>query len=206
MTGFYGRQVLPRLLDVACGVRSADERRRRVCCGLQGHVLEIGFGSGHNTRFYPDAVTAVTAVEPADVAWRLAHSRVDRARVPVERTGLDGQSLPLADASADSALSTWTLCTIPDAQRALHEVRRVLRPGGTFHFLEHGLAPDPGVQAWQRRLEPLQKRVFGGCHLTRRIPELVEAAGLEITSLDTFYEEGSPKVLGATALGVAVSR
>lgn len=206
MTTFYGSQVLPRLLDLACGMRAADPYRRRVCLGLEGHVLEIGFGSGHNTRFYPDTVSAVTAVEPADVAWRRARTRVAEAPIPIERTGLDGQSLPLSDDSVDSALSTWTMCTIPDAERALREIRRVLRPGGAFHFLEHGLAPDPGVQKWQRRLEPLQKRVFGGCHLTRRIPELIDSAGLEITRLDTFYEEGSPKFLSADSLGVAVAR
>jgi ubiquinone/menaquinone biosynthesis C-methylase UbiE len=205
MTSFYRSQVLPRFIDVACGAKHAEPYRRRVCLGLEGRVLELGFGSGHNTRFYPEAVTAVLAVEPADVAWRLARRRVAEAEVPVERTGLDGQALPLPDDSVDSALSTWTMCTIPDAERALREVRRVLRPGGALHFLEHGLAPDASVQAWQRRLEPVQRRVFGGCHLTRRIPELVESAGLEITSLDTFYQEGSPKFSSAASLGVAVA-
>lgn len=206
MTSFYERHLLPRLINVACGMKTADQHRRRASAGLEGRVLEIGFGSGLNVPFYPDAVSSVTAIEPADLAWRLAGSRVAESRVPVERAGLDGQSLPLPDDSFDSALSTWTLCTIPDAVRALQEVRRVLRPAGALHFVEHGLAPDTGVQAWQRRLEPLQKRVAGGCHLTRDIPALIRAGGFEITELDTFYEEGAPRFLGADSLGVAVAR
>ena len=125
--------------------------------------------------------------------------------VPVERAGLDGQSLPFADDSFDTALSTWTLCTIPDVATALSEVRRVLKPGGTLHFLEHGLAPDERVRRWQHRLEPLEKRIFGGCHLTRPVVDLLTAAGFTITDLDVFYEDGTPKFLGADSLGAAVS-
>ncbi len=123
----------------------------------------------------------------------------------MERSGLDGQSLPLPDDSCDTALSTWTLCTIPDVAVALGEVRRVLKPGGTLHFIEHGLAPDESVQRWQHRLEPLQKRLFGGCHLTRSIADLLTDAGFTITDVDVFYEKGAPKALGADSLGVAVA-
>ena len=126
--------------------------------------------------------------------------------MPVERSGLDGQSLPFADNSYDAALSTWTLCTIPDVATALSEVRRVLKPGGTLHFVEHGLAPDERVRRWQHRLEPMQKRVFGGCHLTRPVVDLLTTAGFTITDLDVFYEEGAPKFVGADSLGAAVSR
>ncbi len=203
--GLYGDRVLPRIVNVACGMKSSNELRNRVCEGLYGRVVEIGFGSGLNIPFYPDSVDGIAAIEPADLGWKLAGKRLAESSVPVERCGLDGQSLPLADDSCDTALSTWTLCTIPDAIAALHEVRRVLKPGGTFHFVEHGLAPDDEVQKWQRRLDPLQQRLFGGCHLTRPILDLLTRAGFTVTDVDIFYDEGAPKFLTAQSLGVAVA-
>ena len=203
--GFYGTAVLPRLVNATGSARALDPLRRRVCAGLAGDVIEIGFGSGLNVPFYPAAVTRVAAVEPSDLGWRLASERLRAAAVPVQRAGLDGQSLPFADGSYDAALSTWTLCSIPDAAAALAELRRVLRPGGALHFLEHGLAPDESVRRWQHRLEPLQRRLAGGCHLTRQIAGLVTAAGFTITELGVFYQEGTLKVTGASSLGVAVA-
>ncbi len=204
--GFYAEQVLPRIIDVACAMGEADDLRRRACAGLAGEVVEIGFGSGLNIPFYPAAVTRVDAVEPSDLGWKLAGKRLAATAVPVRRSGLDGQSLPFADGSHDAALSTWTLCTIPDAGAALREVRRVLKPGGTLHFIEHGLAPDGPVQRWQHRLDPLQQRLFGGCHLTRPIVRMLTDAGFTIAELDVFYEKGAPKPLGADSLGRALAR
>jgi SAM-dependent methyltransferase len=201
--GLYGEQVLPRIINVACGLKAVEPLRRRVCEGLEGDVVEIGFGSGLNVPYYPREVTRVSAVEPADVGWKLAQERVREASVPVERAGLDGQSLPFEDDSFDTAVSTWTMCTIPDVVIALSEVRRVLKPGGTIHFVEHGLAPDERVRRWQHRFEPVQKRLFGGCHLTRPIADLLVAAGFTITEIDVFYEEGAPKILAADSLGIA---
>jgi ubiquinone/menaquinone biosynthesis C-methylase UbiE len=203
--GLYERQVLPRVLNVACGTKVLEPLRRRVCDGLAGNVVEIGFGAGRNIPFYPAAVTGVVAVEPSDLSWQMAGQRLNAARVPVERSGLDGQSLPFGDHSYDAVLSTWTLCTIPDVAAALREVRRVLKPGGTLHFLEHGLAPDENVRRWQRRLNPLQQHVFGGCNITRPIADLLTAAGFTISELDVFYQEGTPKFTGANSLGTAVS-
>ena len=203
--GWYGDRVLPRVVNMACGMKSNEPLRRRVCDGLRGHVVEIGFGSGHNVPFYPPGVAEVTAIEPADLAWELAADRLAGTSTPVHRSGLDGQRLPLDDDSHDTALSTWTMCTIPDMAAALAELRRVLKPGGTLHFVEHGLAPDAKVQRWQHRLDPLQKRLFGGCHLTRRVSDLLTDAGFEIVERDEFYDAGAPKFLAALTLGTARS-
>lgn len=202
---FYDQRVLPRIIDSLCAIPPLRPLRRRVCLGLAGEIVEIGFGSGLNVPFYPPEVTRVAAIEPADLGWQLAARRVTASRIPVQRSGLDGQALLFPGDSFDAALSTWTLCTIPDPSAALREVRRVLRPGGILHFLEHGLAPDDAVRRWQRRLDPLWKRLAGGCHVTEPIIELIEGAGFTITHVDVFYQRGVPKLTGAYALGTAVS-
>ena len=202
--GFYREQVLPRLLDRACSNASMASWRARVTEGLEGRVVEIGFGSGLNLEHYPATVDVVLAVEPAAVARRLAVRRIAASRVAVEHVGLDGQSIPLPDDSGDAALSTFTLCSIPDAHRALLELRRVIRPGGRFNFLEHGLAPDPGVVVWQRRLEPLQRRLADGCHLTRDIPAIVADAGFVIERVEQRYAKG-PRPWSWFTAGVAVN-
>lgn len=203
--GFYGERILPRVINVACGMKTSDPLRQRVCEGLEGEVVEIGFGSGLNVPFYPTAVSGVTAVEPAGLGWDLARKRIAASPIPIHRSGLDAQLLPFPDDTFDAALSTWTLCTIPDVGLALAELRRVLKPGGTIHFVEHGLAPDENVRRWQRRLEPMQKRLFGGCHLTRQIVDLLTEAGFDITEVDVFYEDGAPKTMAAFSLGLANS-
>jgi ubiquinone/menaquinone biosynthesis C-methylase UbiE len=203
--GVYAERVVPRIMNVACGAKQSHPLRERVCAGLHGQVVEIGFGSGHNVPFYPSTIDRVAAIEPSALSWELAQDRLAASPVLVEQSGLDGQSLALADDSFDAALSTWTLCTIPDPVLALTEVRRVLRPGGALHFVEHGLAPDESVQRWQRRLEPLNKRLVGGCHLTRPILDLLEAAGFRVEQVDVFYEPGAPRALVADSLGVAVA-
>jgi len=203
--GIYSDHVLPRIINVACGMKQSNPLRERVCEGLHGRLIEIGFGSGLNVPFYPQAVTSVSAVEPADLGWRLAQRRVTASTIPVERAGLDGQSLPFPDDAYDTAISTWTLCTIPDAAQALREVRRVLKPGGTLHFVEHGLAPDEKVQRLQHRFNPIQKKVFGGCNLDRPIVDLITGAGFTIKDVDVFYEKGAPKFVAADSLGVAVA-
>ena len=203
--GVYNDRVLPRILNAAGGSKRVDPLRRRVCEGLAGDVIEIGFGAGLNVPFYPAAVTSVAAVEPSDVSWKLADVRLRGTDISILRSGLDGQLLPFADDSFDAALSTWTLCTIPDPAAALRELRRVLKPGGTLHFLEHGLAPDERVRRWQRRLEPVQKKIAGGCRFTRPIVELLMTAGFTIKELDVFYEKDTTRFAGADSLGIAPS-
>lgn len=186
----WDEQVLPRLTDVSLRGREIGELREPTCAGLVGRVLELGFGSGLNVRWYPPAVTSVTAIEPSDAGWSISAKRRARTSLPIERAGLDGQRLDLPDDSHDSALVTFSLCTIPDPLLALREARRVVREGGRLHVLEHGVAPEESVRRWQRRLEPLQRAVAGGCHLTRDIPALVEGAGWRVQELERAYLPG----------------
>jgi SAM-dependent methyltransferase len=203
--GFWGERILPRLVDRALSTDEVNARRRLACQELHGRVLEIGFGSGLNLRYYPQAVAEVLAVEPSDLAWRLAQPRIQRLAVPVRRAGLAGERLELVDGSVDAALSTYTLCTIPDVHAALLEVRRVLRPGGRLHFVEHGLAPEPSVQRWQHRIHPLHSRLGGGCHLDRPIDRLIVAAGFTLAGLDREYGTG-PRWFSYIYRGRAVPR
>jgi ubiquinone/menaquinone biosynthesis C-methylase UbiE len=200
--GFYEDQVLPRFIDVALGTKRLGHLRERVAAQLDGEVLEIGFGSGRNVPFYPSTVTRVRAVDPATVGRKLAEKRVAASSVPVEYVGLDGEDLPLDDSSVDHVLTTWTLCTIPDVSRALEEVSRVLRPGGSLHFLEHGRSSDAKVVKWQDRMTPLQRRLGGGCHLNRPIDRLITDSPLRISRLEN-YELPGPKSLGYMYEGVA---
>lgn len=200
--GFYEQQVLPRMVDKMCGAGDMARWRAKAMTGLAGTVVEIGFGSGLNVSVYPPEVTKVFAVEPATVARRLAEARISASPTEVEHIGLHGEALPLDDDSCDAALSTFTLCTIPGVEQAIAEVARVLKPGARFHFLEHGLAPDEGVARWQRRIEPVQKKVAGGCHLTRDAVELLDAAGFRVDIRSQRYAKG-PKPWSYFTVGTA---
>lgn len=186
----WDEHVVPRMTDLSLRGREIGEMREGACAGLTGRVLEIGFGSGLNVRRYPPEVTSVTAIEPSDVGWKLSEPRRERSTVLIERAGLDGQRLDLPDDSHDSALVTFSLCTIPDPLLALSEARRVVRQGGRLHALEHGLAPDESVRQWQRRLDPVQRALAGGCHLTRDVPALVARAGWHVEDLEQSYLPG----------------
>jgi ubiquinone/menaquinone biosynthesis C-methylase UbiE len=203
--GFYAEQILPRFIDKALNSREANGLRAKATTGLEGEVLEIGFGSGRNVAHYPQAVMHVRAVDPATLGRRLAEPRVAARGIPVDYVGLDGAELPVDDDSVDHVLSTWTLCTIPDVERALTEIRRVLRPGGELHFLEHGKSPSPKVARWQDRITPLNKAVFGGCHPNRPMDRLLADSGLEMTRMENFYMKG-PKMMGYMFEGVATKR
>jgi ubiquinone/menaquinone biosynthesis C-methylase UbiE len=200
--GFYENQVVPRFTDLVMRRRELTPIRARVSASLAGDVLEVGFGSGLNVPHYPPAITRVRAVDPATLGRKLAAKRVASSTVPVEYVDLDGQALSLESDSIDHVITTWTLCSIPDVDRALSEIRRVLRSGGLFHFVEHGRSPDPNVAAWQNRLTPIQRRVAGGCHLNRPIDQLVLNSGLELTRLENYYAKG-PRPFGYMFEGVA---
>jgi ubiquinone/menaquinone biosynthesis C-methylase UbiE len=201
--GFYRKQVLPRFQDKVMDRKDLREIRARVCSGLAGEVVEVGFGTGLNSPYYPTEVVKVAAVEPAALCVRIAQPRIAAASAKVELAALTGEAIDLPSEGCDAALSTWTLCTIPDVGAALAEIHRVLKPGAKFHFVEHGHAPDAGVARRQARIESPWKRVAGGCHLTRRIPDLIEGAGFHLEALDTYYMKGEPKMFGYTFEGVA---
>jgi ubiquinone/menaquinone biosynthesis C-methylase UbiE len=202
--GFYEEQVVPRVTDLIMRRAELTPIRARVVASLGGDVLEVGFGSGLNVPHYPAAVNRVRAVDPATVGRKLAAKRVASSSVPVEYVDLDGQALSLPSASVDHVLTTWTLCSIPDADRALSEIRRVLRPGGLFHFVEHGRSPDRTVASRQDRLTPFQRRVAGGCHLNRPIDQMVRNSGLELVRLENYYAKG-PRAFGYMFEGVAAN-
>ena len=202
--GFYGEQVVPRVTNVLLGNREFGKLRRETCEGLQGTVVEIGFGSGLSIPHLPAEVTDLWVVEPSTTARRLAAKRIEASPVEVHEAGLDGGRIDASDGQFDHALSTMTLCTIPDVGGALAEVRRVLKRGGTFRFCEHGRAPDEHVARRQDRWNGMQNRLAGGCNLNRDIPALVTDAGFQIESMRHFYLKG-PKLMGYMSLGRARS-
>lgn len=200
--GFYEDQILPRAIDFVMDTGPMRRLRERTAAPLEGTVLEIGFGTGLNLPHYPARVDRMLAVDPATLGRKLASERLAATRFPVEFVGLDGQSIDLPDASVDSALCTWTLCTIPDAERALAEVKRILRPGGALRFVEHGRHPSPRVARWQDRLNPVQNLFAGGCNLNREIDRIVQSSGFVLEELDTFAMPG-PRVMTWSYLGTA---
>lgn len=200
--GFWSEQVVPRVANRTLDTGEVREMRARVCAGLHGELVEVGFGSGLNVPHYPGEVQRVYAVDPSEVAGRLARRRVEQSPIPIQRAGLDGQRLDLPSAHVDTALTTFSLCTIPDAAAALAELLRVLKPGGLFHFLEHGRSPDARVARWQDRLQPANGRLAGGCRLTRDVPKLISHAGFVVDELCAYYAHG-PKPFAYIFEGLA---
>jgi ubiquinone/menaquinone biosynthesis C-methylase UbiE len=198
----YERWILPRLLDLVMRNKEVTRFRARLVPQARGATLEVGIGSGLNLPFYGERIERLVAVDPSEELLRMAKRRARGAAIPIEFIPHTAEALPLADASVDTAVFTFTLCTIPDPLKALREARRVLKPSGELLFAEHGLAPDASVRRWQRRLNPLWRRVAGGCNLDRKIDELIGAAGFRFVGLETEYAKG-PRPMSYIYIGRA---
>ncbi|MCA9774855.1 MAG: class I SAM-dependent methyltransferase [Myxococcales bacterium] len=202
--GLYSRYIFPWGMDRAMQRPEITALREELLAAVRGEVFELGFGTGLNLAHYPRNVRRIAAVDPNPGMSRRAEKRIAASPIPVDRRELSGERLPFVSERFDSVVSTWTLCSIPDVRAALHEVRRILKPRGRFYLVEHGLAEDPKVRAWQRRLNPLQMCYGDGCRLDRDIRALVIEAGFKFQELETFYLDGHRESVGFTYRGVAV--
>jgi len=203
LADWYERRILPHLLDLA--MRQMNEERGPTLADARGEVLEVGFGTGLNLRYYPEGVERVVTVDPMVALEKRVAERIAAAPFPVERHPLPAdQGLPFDAGRFDRVVVTWTLCTIPDPARALAEMHRVLRPDGRLLFIEHGRAEDPGVARWQDRIEPLWKRLAGGCHLTRSPDRLLEEARFRVEGLERWNDPNGPRIAAALYRGAAV--
>ena len=203
MRAFYNQHIFPHILDRVMQIDSMSEARARLLAPIGGHVVEIGFGTGLNVAYYGAGVKSLTTVDPNQGVGRLAERRMDQATFPIQHKLLSAEQLPFDDASVDTLVSTWTLCSIPDVAQALQEIRRVLKPNGIFHFVEHARSPNAEIAKWQTRLTPIQKVVADGCHLDRDMFALVKAAGFELIEQHTFEAQGVPSIGRFMVLGRA---
>jgi ubiquinone/menaquinone biosynthesis C-methylase UbiE len=201
--GLYSRHVFPRLCDLSMRAPHIARLRRDVLAGADGEILEIGFGTGLNLGHYPEHVRHLTAVDPGVGMTRIARRRIERSHIDVDLRVQTADELPFDDGRFDCVVTTWTLCSIRDAKRAIGEIGRVLKPGGQFLFLEHGLSEEPSVQRWQRRLSPLQRRLADGCRLDVDIEALVRSGAFREVQVERFLLEGTPRIVGSMYRGVA---
>ncbi|HEV2530766.1 class I SAM-dependent methyltransferase [Phenylobacterium sp.] len=204
MASLYDRFILPKLLGLACSSPPMMKQRAKIVPRAQGRVLELGIGMGLNLRFYdPARVSEVTGVDPSPELRAVAEAAERDPGLKVRVEDGDAEALPFEDGSFDTVVCTFTLCSVCTPGAALSEARRVLKPGGRFLFCEHGLAPDAGVARWQRRIEPVWKRIAGGCHLTRPVTSAIQAAGFTMESVETMYVPRTPKIAAWNEWGAA---
>ncbi len=202
--GFYEQRILPKLINSACAAPPILQQRQKVVPQAHGRILEIGMGSGLNLPFYdPEKVEMVFGLEPSEGMRKLAAPAAEAAPFEVRFLDLPSEEIPLEDNSIDSIVLTYTLCTIPDGPRALEQMRRVLKPGGILLFSEHGKAPDASVEKWQNRVNPIWKRIGGGCHINRPIGTMIESAGFKMDDLFTLYLPDTPRIFGFNYWGQA---
>ena len=201
--GFYAKHCLPILLDCACATKPIRKQRQKIIPLAKGDVVEIGIGSGHNLPYYDQSkVNKLIGIDPDEHVWKKSAKNREKFSKPIERLGLSGEDIPLADNSADTVVVTYSLCTIPDPIKALGEMRRILKPDGDLLFTEHGKAPDAKVQKWQNRIDPIWSKIAGGCYSGRPIPDYFGQAGLKLAQLDEMYIPG-PKALSYNYWGIA---
>jgi ubiquinone/menaquinone biosynthesis C-methylase UbiE len=202
--GFYSEVIVPRLVTCACGTKPILKQRQKVVPLARGAVLEVGMGAGHNLPFYDThSITSLVGIDPCRISWRLAQPRAATLGVPLDFVEGSAESIPLPDAGFDTVLMTYSLCTIPDPEAALDEMRRVLKPGGQLVFCEHGEAPDAAVANWQKRINPTWRRLLGGCNLNRPIMALIRNARFEVHEYDQMYLPGTPRIAGFNVWGTA---
>jgi len=201
--GLYSSVIFPHVLDWMMGNDFLAGCRRDLLADARGEVLEVGFGTGVNLQYYPAQIRKITTVDPNPGMNRIVERRIAAAPVAVEKRLIAAEKLPMPDGTFDTVVSTFAMCSIPNASEALAQIHRVLKPGGRLLFLEHGLSPDPRVQTWQHRLTPISKIIGGGCHLNRDIPKLVQTQPFNMQALDQFYLERAPRVAGFLSRGIA---
>ena len=201
--GFYSQKIFPYLLDWSLSDSTFNKYRQEVLAKVEGEVLEIGFGTGLNLSFYPDAINEIITVDNNPGVHKLAQKRIDKSSITVDHRILSGENLPMSDNSFDSVDSTWTLCIIEKEEQAVNEIHRVLKPGGKFFFIEHGLSNEPSIQTWQNRLNPIQNVIADGCNLNRNIRSIVKQQFSQL-NVEEFYADKTPKFIGYMYKGVAV--
>ncbi|MEO0970774.1 MAG: class I SAM-dependent methyltransferase [Cyanobacteria bacterium J06639_18] len=201
--GFYSQKILPYLLDWSMSIPRVSKYRQEILANVEGEILEIGFGTGLNLSYYPENIRKIITVDNNPGVHKLAQKRIGKSSITVDHRILSGENLPMADNTFDSVVSTWTLCSIQKVEQALKEIYRVLKPGGKFFFIEHGLSNEPDIQVWQNRLNPLEKFIADGCHLNRNIRQIIEQQFNHV-SLEEFYAENTPKFLGYMYKGIAI--
>lgn len=200
---FYSNVIFPRLMDRSMALADLAPYRQAVLDQAQGEVLEIGFGTGLNLPHYSARVARITALEPNPGMESLAQKRIQSTSIPIEWLRCSAEAIPLPDQSFDSIVSTWTLCSVPQIEQALQEIRRLLKPTGRFHFVEHGLSPDRGIRTWQKWVNPVQKVLGDGCQLVREFPLLIEANQMKLEQIQAQYVDSLPKILGYFYQGIA---
>lgn len=207
MIGCYDKYVMPRLINFLCGTEEVTAQRQKVVPAAEGVVLEVGIGPGHNLAHYDrERVTRVIGLDPVEAMTALGRARFAASPVPVELVAASAEAMPLDDDSVDTVVLTYTVCTLPDPDRAVAEMRRVLKPGGRLLFCEHGRSHDAGVARWQDRVNPLWSRLAGGCNINRDVSGALKAGGFSVISMETFYLNPMPRIMGFHYLGSACAR